>query len=68
MCLSIPTKSDANKKAAAYKLIEYLTSEAVNLKMAEFTGFLANGTDVMASENGQKYLEEIAKYKDKALR
>ena len=58
MCLSIPTKSDANKKAAAYKLIEYLTSEDVNLKMAEFTGFLANGTDVMASENGQKYLEE----------
>ena len=58
MCLSIPTKSDANKKAAAYKLIEYLTSEDVNLKMAEFTGFLANGTDVMASENGQEYLEE----------
>ena len=58
MCLSIPTKSDANKKAAAYKLIEYLTSEDVNLKMAEFTGFLANGTDVMASENGQKYLDE----------
>lgn len=58
MCLSIPTKSDANKKAAAYKLIEYLTSEDVNLKMAEFTGFLANGTDVMASENGQKYLEQ----------
>lgn len=58
MCLSIPAKSDPAKKAAAYKLIEYLTSNDVNLKMAEFTGFLANGTDVMQTEECKRYLEE----------
>lgn len=63
MSLSIPTKSDENKKEAAYKLIEYLTSPEVNLKQAEFTGFLANGTESMETEEGKKYLEENAAMK-----
>lgn len=58
MSLSIPAKSDENKKEAAYKLIEYLTSPEVNLKQAKFTGFLANGKNSMTTEEGVAYLEE----------
>lgn len=56
--IALTARASQAQKNAGWQLVKYLTSEYVNLALAELTGYLPTRTTTISSDIGKEYLEK----------